>query len=349
MMLSIMRTASRHQPPPAPSMSSRASGGERMLDKARQIDRAEQAGAVGRQRLLATRIGRLDLLAIPQVVPAVDAVDEDDAGLGIGVGRAHDLVPQLARRQHLGTTVPPNDSSQGASSSTACMKASVTSTDRLNMRSRPGSRLASMKASMSGWSQRQRRHHRAAAIAGAHDRAAHRVPHIHEGQRPRGVGADALHRRAARPQGREIVADAAALLHRQRRLAQMGEDAAHIVGDRAHHEAVEQGDLAVRCRRRRRPGRPAETGNRSSPRRTARPSAPGLVRARRQARATRRQVSSIVLSIGSPASSVGRPFSRYFMSQICCEIEATVAICVPSDSDPHYGRAMDHSSRFVHE
>ena len=34
------------------------------------------------------------------------------------------------------------------------MKASVTSTDRLNMRSRPGSRFASMKASMSGWSQR---------------------------------------------------------------------------------------------------------------------------------------------------------------------------------------------------
>jgi hypothetical protein len=34
------------------------------------------------------------------------------------------------------------------------MKSSVTSTDRLNMRSRPGSRLASMNASMSGWSQR---------------------------------------------------------------------------------------------------------------------------------------------------------------------------------------------------
>src|SRR5258707_532316 len=35
------------------------------------------------------------------------------------------------------------------------MKASVASTDRLNMRSRPASRLASMKASMSGWSQRR--------------------------------------------------------------------------------------------------------------------------------------------------------------------------------------------------
>src|SRR3546814_17305712 len=33
------------------------------------------------------------------------------------------------------------------------MKASLTSTDRLNIESRPGSCLAAMKASMSGWSQ----------------------------------------------------------------------------------------------------------------------------------------------------------------------------------------------------
>jgi len=34
------------------------------------------------------------------------------------------------------------------------------------------------------------------------------------------------------PQGRKIVTDAAALLHGQRGLAQMGEDSAHIVWDR---------------------------------------------------------------------------------------------------------------------
>ncbi len=51
--------------------------------------------------------------------------------------------------------VPPNLSSQGPSSFTDCMKASVTSTERLNMRKRPGSCFASMKASMSGWSQRK--------------------------------------------------------------------------------------------------------------------------------------------------------------------------------------------------
>src|SRR3954454_1573512 len=36
----------------------------------------------------------------------------------------------------------------------------------------------------------------------------------------------------------------------------------------------------------------------------------------------RRQLSSIVLSTGSPVA----PRSRYFMSQICCEIAATVTI-----------------------
>jgi hypothetical protein len=35
------------------------------------------------------------------------------------------------------------------------MKASVASTERLNILSRPGSRFASMKASISGWSQRK--------------------------------------------------------------------------------------------------------------------------------------------------------------------------------------------------
>src|SRR6266446_7242644 len=38
--------------------------------------------------------------------------------------------------------------------------------------------------------------------------------------------------------------------------------------------------------------------------------------------ATRRHVSSIVLSSGSPEG----PLRRYFMSQICCEIDATTAM-----------------------
>ena len=45
-------------------------------------------------------------------------------------------------------------------------------------------------------------------------------------------------------QRREVVADAAALLHGQRRLLQMLEDPGHVVRDVAHDEAVEQGDPA---------------------------------------------------------------------------------------------------------
>ena len=145
--------------------------------------------------------------------------------------------------------LPPNTSCQSASSSTAFMKASVTSTETLNMRRRCGSRLASMKASMSGWSQR-----RVAIMAPRREPALMMVRHIAsqtsmKDKRTGRVGADAHHRRALRPQGREIVPDAAALLHREGRLAQVLEDARHVVGDRAHDEAVEEGDAAARCRR----------------------------------------------------------------------------------------------------
>src|SRR5215471_3247909 len=60
--------------------------------------------------------------------------------------------------------------------------------------------------------------------------------------------------------------------------------------------------------------------------------------------ATRRQVSSIVLSIGSPATSpIAGPLSRYFMSQICCEIEPTRAMAETSSYPPEFY----HSSGFV--
>src|SRR5258707_6411836 len=43
-------------------------------------------------------------------------------------------------------TVPPKESCHGESSATACMKSSVTSTERLNILRRPGSRLAFIEA-----------------------------------------------------------------------------------------------------------------------------------------------------------------------------------------------------------
>src|SRR3954468_313037 len=70
---------------------------EGLGEGARKIVGAEAAAAVGRQRLLGARVSGLDRLAVVEVVVAVDAVEEQDARLGMVVGRAHDLVPELAR------------------------------------------------------------------------------------------------------------------------------------------------------------------------------------------------------------------------------------------------------------
>ena len=216
---------------------------ERVDDEAGEIDRAEEARPIGRQRLLAAWIRGIDRLAIPEIVPPVDAVDEDNAGLGVGIGRAHDLVPQLARGQ---------DFVSGAGEFELPGR---TFLDRRHERvggedgevehAQPAGRVLGLDEGLDvGMIAAQGRHHGAAAVAGAHDGAAHRIPHVHERERSRGVGADALDRCALRPQRREIIADAAALLHGQRRLAQLGENPGHVVGHGAHDEAVEEGDVA---------------------------------------------------------------------------------------------------------
>ena len=91
----------------------------------------------------------------------------------------------------------------------------------------------------------QAAHHRAAPKARAHDGATHRIPAVHERQRARGIGADALDRCPLGPKRREVVADAAALLHGERRFLQVLEDRGHVVSDPAHHEAVEERDLPL--------------------------------------------------------------------------------------------------------
>ena len=65
------------------------------------------------------------------------------------------MLSHSARARTVRQVTPPKVSGHAASASTAAMKASVTSTERLKLRSWPGSRLAATKASMSGWSQRR--------------------------------------------------------------------------------------------------------------------------------------------------------------------------------------------------
>src|SRR5574343_437865 len=67
-----------------------------MRDEQGQVDRTQAAATVRRQRLFGAGIGRLDDFAVIEVVVLVHAVEEQDARLGVVVGRLHDLVPQVA-------------------------------------------------------------------------------------------------------------------------------------------------------------------------------------------------------------------------------------------------------------
>ena len=66
---------------------------KRVDDETREIYRAQQAGSVRRQRLLATGIGCADVFAKPVIVHFIDLVDQNEAGLRKIVGRCHDQVP----------------------------------------------------------------------------------------------------------------------------------------------------------------------------------------------------------------------------------------------------------------
>src|SRR5262245_48474487 len=54
---------------------------EGMAYETREIDRAQQARTIGRQRLLAAGIGGADVLAEPVVVHFIDAIDQHEPRL----------------------------------------------------------------------------------------------------------------------------------------------------------------------------------------------------------------------------------------------------------------------------
>ena len=250
---------------------------KRMIDELGEIDRAQEARAIGRQRLLAARVGRLDRLAIGEVVQRVHPVDEDHAGLGRVVGRAHDAVPQPTRGDGLVDLAVEDEVPRLIGFDLRHER--IADEHREIEIAQPLGRAfgvdeffdVRMRAG-------ERAHHRAAPGTRRHDRPAHRVPDVHERDRARRIRADALHFGALGSQRGEVVADAAALLHRERGLAQMGEDAREVIGDRAHDETVEQRDRAPRARAREDPARRQEAviGERAGERRL--PLAPRLGR-----------------------------------------------------------------------
>ena len=66
-------------------------------DEAAEVERAEVAGLVWKQRLLSARIGRLDLPEVWRRVVAIDAVDEDDTGVAIPPGVGDNQVKDVPR------------------------------------------------------------------------------------------------------------------------------------------------------------------------------------------------------------------------------------------------------------
>ncbi len=212
---------------------------ERLLDEPRQIDRSQKARAIRRQRLLPAGVRRRNRLAIIEIVGGVDAIDENDARLGIVVGRAHDLVPQRARLDRLVDLagkyeIPRRVAADGVHEGIGYQHRKVEISEPLRIRFRRDERFDIRVIAP------ERRHHGAAPLSGRHDRPAHRVPDVHEADRTRCIRADALDRRAPRPKRREIMADAAAGLHRQRRFFDAVEDARKVVGNFAQDEAVEE-------------------------------------------------------------------------------------------------------------
>ena len=188
-----------------------------------------------------------DVLAPPVVVHLIDAVDEDEAGLGEIVGGRHDHVPHAPRRQRLVDLA----ADEAVFARDVALGHWPFAPDELRLvvelvlgwivflgQQREGEipvlvrahrghefvgdeqrqvELAQSAVLALGADEFQRvrmtdiegAHLRTAAAAGRRHGETHLVVDIHERQRPRGVGAGARHVRAARTQRREFVADAA--------------------------------------------------------------------------------------------------------------------------------------------
>jgi hypothetical protein len=225
-----------------------------------------------------------DRLAIRQVVVAVDAVEEQHARLGMVVGRAHHLVPQVAGAQlaidpQPAVLVRAGGLLRGAGLGAVHQRELGVGGHRLHERIGHADREVEVLqvAFVLGVDElldvrvvaAQHAHLRAAARAGAFDRLARAVEHAHVADRARRVAARAAHPRAARADAREVVAHAAAAAHGLGGLGQRGVDAGVAVVDLrdrvAHrlHEAVDQRGRQVGARRRRdAPGRHEAGGQR---------------------------------------------------------------------------------------
>ena len=218
---------------------------ERIAHQSRKVDGAQQTRAIGRQGLLTAGVRGGDGLTVMQVVGAIDPVDENHTGLRVIVSRLHDPIPQGAGAHGavglpVEHQIPIGIGLHGLHEGVRHQHGDIEHPQPGRVRLR-GDEILHIRVVAA-----HTRHHRPPAGACGHDRPTHRIPHIHEAQRARGIRRNPMHRSALGANGGEIISDPAALLHRQRGLFQHVENTAHAVGDRAHDKTVEQRHGTVR-------------------------------------------------------------------------------------------------------
>ncbi len=224
-------------------------------------------------------VGGADVLAPPVVVHLIDAVDEDEPRLGEVVGGRHDDVPHAARRQRLVDLaadqpvfardvvlrvrpLAPHElglvvelvllgivflGEQREGEIPVLVRAhrchEFVGDQQREVELAQAAVLALGADEFQGvrMSDVEGAHLRAAAATGRRHGEAHLVVDIHERQRAGRVGAGARDIRAARPQRREFVADAAAGLQREPGFVHLVEDVVHRVADGSGHRAIDGG------------------------------------------------------------------------------------------------------------
>ncbi len=236
-----------------------------------EVHRAEQAGAVRRQRLFAARVGGADVLAPPVIVHLVDLVDQDETRFGIVIGGCHDQVPEPACRDglvdlagHLANVVgdvalgarPVAPDDLGVRILILVVVGREHQIPRLILFHRlhelvgnqarqieltqaPVLALGADEVAHVRMSDVEGAHLRAAPAAGRGHGEAHGIEDIHERQRTGGIGAGATHERALRAQGGKFIADAAARFQRESGLVHTLQNAVHRIRHRTRDRAVD--------------------------------------------------------------------------------------------------------------
>ena len=244
-----------------------------MAHKLRQDDRPQIATTVGRQRLLATGVGRADDFDGRQIVVARNRVQKQNARLGVVIGRAHHRVPQVLRG-HGGVNPQPVAALECAPGDPlraglrtvyqlpvkaglqGCHKAIVHRHRDIEIVPATGRALGADEFQNVRVVHAQNRHLRPAPRTRALHRGAGLVKHVDVAARAGRNRRSPPHLRAARPDAGEVVAHAAATAHGLRSLAQGLVNAGialviHALDAVAHrlHKAVDQRGLDARtCR-----------------------------------------------------------------------------------------------------